>query len=98
MLIRFPLKRIVCGLVVGPFGDQRREACIRVVEGMGFANAEIIQVERKVSALHQTPLRLSVTQRDSAFGNIFPTSTSLKPSSGASRCRRAPSWRPCCRS
>jgi hypothetical protein len=48
----------VGGLVIGD-----RERAYRVADGFGFTNATIVEVERKPSSRHQTPMRLSFTNR-----------------------------------
>lgn len=48
----------VGGLVIGD-----RESAYRVADRFGFTNATIVEVERKPSSRHQTPMRLSFTDR-----------------------------------
>jgi len=46
------------GLLIGD-----REGAYRVADRFGFSNAKIVEVERKPSSRHQTPMRLSFTDR-----------------------------------
>ena len=46
------------GLVIGD-----RERAYRIADGFGFSNATIVEVGRQPSSRHQTPMRLSFTDR-----------------------------------
>ena len=53
-----------------------RDGAYRVADGFGFSNATIAEVERKPSSRHQTPMRLSFTDRlvfDAYIRNEFST-------------------------
>ena len=53
-----------------------REGAYRVADRFGFSNATIVEVERKPSSRHQTPMRLSFTDRlvfDAYIRNEFST-------------------------
>ena len=53
-----------------------REGAYRVFDRVGFSNATIVEVERKPSSQHQTPMRLSFTDRlvfDAYIRNEFST-------------------------
>lgn len=53
-----------------------RERAYRVADRFGFSNATIVEVERKPSSRHQTPMRLSFTDRlvfDAYIRNEFST-------------------------
>lgn len=53
-----------------------REGAYRVADRFGFSNATIVEVERKPSSRHQTPMRLSFTNRlvfDAYIRNEFST-------------------------
>jgi len=66
-----PLKYTIGGLV---FWDQAH--VYRVADRFGFSNATIVEVERKPSSRHQTPMRLSFTDRlvfDAYIRNEFST-------------------------
>ncbi|MCX5727992.1 MAG: hypothetical protein NTZ28_03995, partial [Nitrospirae bacterium] len=68
-----PLKYTLGGLG-GLFWD--RERIYRAADRFGFSNASIVEVERKPSSRHQTPLRLSFTDRlvfDAYIRNEFST-------------------------
>ena len=68
-----PLKYTLGGLG-GLFWD--RERIYRAADRFGFSNASIVEVERKPSSRHQTPLRLSFTDRlvfDAYLRNEFST-------------------------
>jgi hypothetical protein len=55
---------------------QDRERAYLVADRFGFSNASIVEVERKPSSRHQTPMRLSFTDRlvfDSYIRNEFST-------------------------
>lgn len=68
-----PLKYTV-GYFGGLFGQ--RELIYEVADRFGFSNATIVEVERKPSSRHQTPMRLSFTNRlvfDAYIRNEFST-------------------------
>jgi hypothetical protein len=53
-----------------------REGAYRIADRFGFSNATIVEVERKPSSRHQTPMRLSFTDRlvfDAYIRNEFST-------------------------
>ena len=59
------------GLVIGD-----RERAYRIADGFGFSNASIVEVGRQPSSRHQTPMRLSFTDRlvfDAYIRNEFST-------------------------
>ena len=59
------------GLVIGD-----REGAYLIADRFGFSNATIVEVERKPSSQHQTPMRLSFTDRlvfDAYIRNEFST-------------------------
>ncbi len=69
-----PLKYTVGGLFTwnGPVRDR----IYRTADRIGFTNATIVEVERKPSSQHQTPFRLSLTDRlvfDAYLRNEFET-------------------------
>jgi len=69
-----PLKYTLGTLVGYIRGD--REGAYRAADRFGFSNATIVEVERKPSSRHQTPMRLSFTDRlvfDSYIRNEFST-------------------------
>jgi len=53
-----PLKYTLGGLVFW-----ERDRIYRIADRFGFSNASIVEVERKPSSRHQTPMRLSFTDR-----------------------------------
>jgi len=68
-----PLKYTIGGLG-GLFG--KRDSIYRFADRLGFSNASIVEVERKPSSRHQTPMRLSFTDRlvfDAYIRNEFST-------------------------
>jgi hypothetical protein len=68
-----PLKYTIGGLG-GLFG--KRDSIYRFADRLGFSNATIVEVERKPSSRHQTPMRLSFTDRlvfDAYLRNEFST-------------------------
>jgi len=68
-----PLKYTIGGLG-GLFG--KRDSIYRFADRLGFSNATIVEVERKPSSRHQTPMRLSFTDRmvfDAYTRNEFST-------------------------
>jgi hypothetical protein len=69
-----PLKYTVGSLAGVATGDLNR--AYRVADRFGFSNVKIVEVERKPSSRHQTPMRLSFTDRlvfDSYIRNEFST-------------------------
>jgi hypothetical protein len=59
------------GLVTGD-----REAAYRIADRFGFSNATVVEVDRKPSSRHHTPMRLSFTDRlvfDAYIRNEFST-------------------------
>ena len=69
-----PLKYTIGSLGGLLTGD--REGAYRVADRFGFSNATIVEVERKPSSQHQTPMRLSFTDRlvfDAYIRNEFAT-------------------------
>lgn len=66
-----PLKYTLGGLVFW-----ERDRIYRTADRFGFSNATIVEVERKPSSRHQTPMRLSFTDRlvfDAYIRNEFST-------------------------
>jgi hypothetical protein len=66
-----PLKYTLGGLVFW-----ERDRIYRTADRFGFSNASIVEVERKPSSRHQTPMRLSFTDRlvfDAYIRNEFST-------------------------
>ena len=66
-----PLKYTLGSLVIWD-----HEGAYRVGDRFGFSNASIVEVERRPSSRHQTPLRLSFTDRlvfDAYIRNEFST-------------------------
>lgn len=69
-----PLKYVAGGLV--SWNPDYRDQVYRHADRFGFSNAVIVEVERKPSSRHQTPLRLSFTDRvvfDAYIRNEFST-------------------------
>ena len=69
-----PLKYAIGGFV--SWEPDYRDGVYRVADRFGFSNAVIVEVERKPSSRHQTPLRLSFTDRlvfDAYVRNEFST-------------------------
>ena len=66
-----PLKYTIGGLVFW-----KQEDIYQVADRFGFSNATVVEVERKPSSQHQTPMRLSFTDRlvfDAYIRNEFAT-------------------------
>ena len=66
-----PLKYTIGGLVFW-----ERDRIYRIADRFGFSNATIVEVGRKTSSRHQTPMRLSFTDRlvfDAYIRNEFAT-------------------------
>lgn len=69
-----PLKYTLGTLGGLAIGD--RERAYRIADGFGFSNASIVEVGRQPSSRHQTPMRLSFTDRlvfDAYIRNEFST-------------------------
>lgn len=61
---------------LGGLATRDREGAYRIADRFGFSNASIVEVERKPSSRHQTPMRLSFTDRlvfDAYIRNEFST-------------------------